>query len=320
MMHSGVSKNPDKNDHAEARPLLQRGVTVARRSTMILVTISIVEGIVGAMSGSIALLADATHTVVDIAGSAIVWLGLRLSLREPTDQFPYGFYKAESICTLIVCIIMLITAAEIIRDSAERLFIPSIIELRLLVIAVALGSGIVSYFLAQYKERAGRDVNSQGLRAESKHSMADVFSSGLVCASVLFTYVGIAWIEPLAAIAISVFIAWAAFRFGKDSIISLMDVSTSPEMRNAINKTIAETPSVMGVHALKVRRSGPFIFVEAHVEIDGKATVERAHAVVDEVEERIRSEFSEVDSITIHIGMMHSEKNHSSSLASYEQK
>jgi len=193
------------------------------------------------------------------------------------------------------------------------LFVPSVIELRPLVIAVAFGSGIVSYFLAQYKEKAGRDINSQGLRAESKHSLADVFSAGLVCVSVLFTYIGISWIEPLAAMAISIFIVWAALKFGKDSIFSLMDVSPSLEMRNAINDTIAGTPSVMGVHALKIRRSGPFVFVEAHVEIDRSATVERAHDIVDEVEERLRRRFREVDSITIHVGMIHNEKNRISS-------
>ena len=314
MMHSALSSNHDKKDHVEARTLLlERGVTVAKRCTMILVVLSVTKGIVGAMSGSIVLLADATHTVMDIFGSAVVWLGLRLSLREPTDRFPYGLYKAESICTLIVCIIMIITATEIMLDSAERLFAPSVIELRPLVIAVAFGSGIVSYFLAQYKEKTGRDINSQGLRAESKHSLADVFNAGLVCVSVLFTYIGISWIEPLAAMAISIFIVWVALKFGKDSVFSLMDVSPSLEMRNAINDTIAGTPSVMGVHALKIRRSGPFVFVEAHVEIDGSATVERAHAIVDEVEERLRRRFREVDSITIHVGMIHNEKNRISS-------
>ena len=70
---------------------LQRGITVATRSTLVLVSLSVVKICVGVLSGSIALLADATHTVMDIAGSAVVWLGLRLSLRKPTDQFPYGF-------------------------------------------------------------------------------------------------------------------------------------------------------------------------------------------------------------------------------------
>jgi len=92
--------------------LLQKGIAVSRRSTLILVVLSGAKVTVGLLSGSIALLADAAHTVMDIAGSVIVWLGLRLSLRKPTDRFPYGFYKAESICTLIVCIIMIFTGAE----------------------------------------------------------------------------------------------------------------------------------------------------------------------------------------------------------------
>jgi cation diffusion facilitator family transporter len=285
--------------------LLQEGIAVSRRSTFVLVILSISKGVVGLLSGSIALLADAAHTVMDIAGSVIVWLGLRLSLREPTDRFPYGFYKAESICTLIVCIIMILTGGEILRDSIERLYAPSIISFRPVVIAVAVGSGIVSYFLARYKEKAGREINSQGLRAESRHSFADVLNSGLICGSVLFTYLNVSWVEPMAAVVISAFILWAALAFGKDSIFSLMDVSPQPAMRKAIEDTITGTLDVKGVHALRLRRSGPFIFVEAHVEVDGRTSVEKAHAIADEVEDRVKRRFKEVDSIAIHIGMTH---------------
>jgi len=284
---------------------LQRGITVATRSTLVLVSLSVVKICVGVLSGSIALLADATHTVMDIAGSAVVWLGLRLSLRKPTDRFPYGFYKAESICTLIVCVIMIFTAAEILLDSVERLFVPSVISFRPVVIAVAIGSGLVSYRLAEYKESAGRAINSQALRVESRHSLADVLSAGLVCGSVLFTYINVSWVEPLAAVSISAFVLWAALGFGKDSIFSLMDISPQPSMRKAIEQTMVETQAVMGVHDLKVRRSGPFVFVEAHVEVDGAISVEEAHAIADEVKDRVKRRFKEVDSVTIHIGMVH---------------
>jgi cation diffusion facilitator family transporter len=285
------------------RILLQGGITVSRRSTFVLVVLFIAKVMVGLLSGSIALLADAAHTIMDIAGSVIVWLGLRLSLRKPTDLFPYGFYKAESICALIVCIIMIFTGAEILLDSLERFYVPSVISFRPVVIAVAVGSGFVSYFLARYKERAGREVSSQGLRVESRHSFADVLNSGLVCGSVLFTYLGVSWVEPLAAVIISAFIFWAALTFGKDSIYSLMDVSPQPAIRKAIEDTILGTPEVKGVHALKVRRSGPFIFVEAHVELDGRTSLEKAHAIGDEVEDRVQEKFKEVDSTTIHVGI-----------------
>ena len=283
--------------------LLRRGITVSSRSTLVLVGLSIAKVTVGLLSGSIALLADAAHTLMDIAGSVIVWLGLRLSLRKPTDQFPYGFYKAESICTLIVCIIMIFTGAEILRDSIERFYVPSVISFRPLVIAVAVGSGVVSYFLARYKEKAGREINSQGLRVESRHSFADVLNSGLVCGGVLFTYLSISWVEPLAAVIISAFIFWAALTFGKDSIFSLMDVSPQPAIRKAIEDTIVGTPEVKGVHALKVRRSGPFIFVEAHVEVNGTTSLEKAHMIADEVQDRVQEKFKEVDSMSIHVGI-----------------
>ena len=130
-----------------------------------------------------------------------------------------------------------------------------------------------------------------------------------MCGSVLFTYLNVSWVEPLAAVIISAFILSAALMFGKDSIFSLMDVSPQPAMRKAIEETIVGTPAVKGVHALKVRRSGPFVFVEAHVEVDGRTSVEKAHAIADDVQDRVKKGFKEVDSVAIHIGMVHG-KNH----------
>jgi cation diffusion facilitator family transporter len=198
---------------------------------------------------------------------------------------------------------MIFTGAEILRDSLQRFYVPSVISFRPVVIAVAVGSGFVSYVLARYKERAGREINSQGLRVESRHSFADVLNSGLVCGSVLFTYLNVSWVEPMAAVIISAFILWAALTFGKDSIFSLMDVSPQPAMRKAIEDTIVSTPQVKGVHALKVRRSGPFIFVEGHIEVDGRTSLEKAHTIADEVQDRVQEKFKEIDSMAIHIGI-----------------
>jgi divalent metal cation (Fe/Co/Zn/Cd) transporter len=110
---------------------------------------------------------------------------------------------------------------------------------------------------------------------------------------------------------ISAFIFWAALTFGKDSILSLMDVSPNKEMQNAIEQTIIDTLAVKGIHGLKVRRSGPFVFAEAHVEVDGRTSVNEAHAIADAVEDRVKRTFKTVDSIVIHIGMVHERASNS---------
>ena len=123
--------------------LLQKGVTASIRSTVALIVLSIVEAGVSVLSGSVALLADAVHTLTDLVGSAIVWIGLRLSMKKPTDQFPYGFYKAESISALIVSIIIVFAGVEILGNSVDKFYSPSTISFRPLVIGVAIGSGPV---------------------------------------------------------------------------------------------------------------------------------------------------------------------------------
>ncbi len=288
--------------------MLQKGIAASKRSSLVLVALSILEGGVSLLAGSIALFADTVHTVSDIAGSVLVWAGLRISLKRPTERFPYGFYKAESISALIVSIIILFTGIGILQDSMEKLFSPSVISFRILVIVVAIGSGLVSFSLARYKDRVGRETNSQALIVESRHSMTDVLNAVLVCSGVAFTYFNILWAEALAGFIIGLFILWSAFRFGKDSVFSLMDISVEPEIRTRIRDLMEKTPGVVGIHALKIRKSGPFMFAEAHIEVDKGTTVEAAHMIADTVENRVKNSVKTLDSVTIHIGLTHKQE------------
>jgi len=110
---------------------LRKGERVAGRSVLAAIFLAVLKGLVGVLSGSIAVLADAVHSLSDVFGSVTVWIGLRLSQRKPTQEFPYGYYRAETLASLAVSIVILISGVQILVESGKRLAEPSSISFSL---------------------------------------------------------------------------------------------------------------------------------------------------------------------------------------------
>lgn len=117
---------------------LERGENAAKYSTLANLVLAIIKGVVGVLSGSIALLADAVHSFSDIFGSLAVYIGLRLSRRKPDEKFPYGYYKFETLASLIISVIIILSGLYIIIESLNGILAPKAINIPLFAISVAL--------------------------------------------------------------------------------------------------------------------------------------------------------------------------------------
>jgi len=205
----------------------RRGERAAWLSTLILLVLSVSKGTVALFSGSIALLADSIHSFADIFSSAAVWVGMRLIQRKPSERFPYGYYRAETFALLIVSITIVVSGILILNEAVVKLSEPSGVLFPSLVLIAAATSGAVSFFLGRYKKKVGSAIGSQSLIGEGQHSMVDVYTSLLVFAGVFFSSLGYPIAEILAGLAIGAYIIKVGAWFGKDAILSLMDVSLS---------------------------------------------------------------------------------------------
>jgi len=154
---------------------LRKGEKAAIYSSLTNLLLAILKGIIGILSGSIALIADSVHSFSDIVASLAVFIGLRLSQRKPDEMFPYGYYKIESFVSLIVSAIIIVTGIEIALESFNVFINPTTIEMPLISLSVAAFSAVISFLLARYKEKVGRDIDSQALINEGKHSFIDIF-------------------------------------------------------------------------------------------------------------------------------------------------
>jgi cation diffusion facilitator family transporter len=300
--------NREVREMRDQRVSLKKGEEVARLSTIILLALGILKGGVSFASGSVALLAGTIDSLSDVFSSVAVWAGLRIAKKKPTERFPYGYYKAETLALLAVSLIIVTSSVLITVESFKKLFEAYVISFSGVALVVAALSAVVYYLLAKYKAKVGRQINSQALISESWHSMVDVYSSVLVFIGVFLDVLGYPVGEALIGFLIGAYVLLRGLLFGKDAALVLMDVSPSPQRVKEMKEIAESVHGVMGTHDIRLRKSGPVFFGEMHVELKKGLSLERAHVISDEIESKIEERFKDLELVTVHVGLSHRRK------------
>jgi cation diffusion facilitator family transporter len=278
---------------------LERDKKAALLSIGVSAFLAVMKYLIGILSGSIALIADAIHSLTDVISSIGVFIGLRISSREPTKEFPFGFYKIENIASLFLALAIFYAGYEIILISVEK-FEAAIVTNLMLAISVALVSVIIAFLLSNYKLKVGRELNSPSLIADGQHTRSDALSSVAVFLGLVGYYFGFSSLDAIAGIVVSVLIFRAGYEIFKDSVKVLLDASIGNEELNRIREVVSEIYGVREIHYVKARSSGKFIFIELDIHTNLK-DLERAHHLSDTIEERVKSEIKNVDRVLVHM-------------------
>lgn len=292
----------------KTRMNLRKGEKAAIYSSLTNLLLAILKGIIGILSGSIALIANSVHSFSDIVASLAVFIGLRLSQRKPDEMFPFGYYKIESFVSLIVSAIIIVTGIEIALESFNAFINPTTIEMPLISLSVAVFSAVISFLLARYKEKVGRDMDSQALINDGKHSFIDIFSSLIVFVGILSSYLGFLSIEGISGILVAFLIVYMGLKLAKDDVLVLLDASMDPEKLNEIKLIAKGVEGVENVHDVKVRRSGPFVFAELHLETEKGLSVRKASDITEKVKKTVKDEIRNLDTLTVQIEPYKKEK------------
>lgn len=280
---------------------LKRGEKAAKYSTLTNLVLSIIKGVFGVLSGSVALIADSIHSFSDIFASLAVYIGLKLSQRKPDEKFPYGYYKAETMSSLVIAVIILLSGLEIASESVQGIINPQPLKLPFIAILVAVLSVAVSLLLARYKQRVGDEIESPALIGDAKHSLIDVFSSLLVFAGILSSYMGYLSLQGVAGLIVALLIIWIGLKIGKNAVMVLLDASIDPETVQQIKDIALSVDGVEGVHEVRVRSSGPYMFAELHLETKKNLSVEKAHGISEKVEEMIKRELGKLETLFVQV-------------------
>lgn len=280
---------------------LKKGEKAAEYSVIANFALAIVKTVVGVLSGSIALLADAVHSFSDIFSSLAVYIGLKLSQRKPDEKFPYGYYKFETLSSVIISVIIIISGFEIAMESLNGIITPKPINMPLIAITVAFISAVVSFLLTRLKDNVGREINSPALINDGKHSFVDIFSSFIVFFGVLTAYIGYPIFQGVAGFAVAMLIIYIGIKSGKEALLILLDANLDSKVVEKIKAIAISFEGVKGIHNIKIRRSGPYIFAELHVETDINLSLQKASTISKSMEQRIKNEVNDLDSIIIKI-------------------
>jgi len=167
---------------------LKEGTRVAKNAILVNLILSLLKGIIGFFSGSVALITDAVHTGADSITTFASWLGLKVAQKKPTEKFPYGYYKAETIATLFICIFVLYAGYELITESYSNLFTVSVIQIPIWALSISLIAAFSSFIIAKYEKKIGEKINSQSLIAISQDTRINALISLIVFIAILSTY------------------------------------------------------------------------------------------------------------------------------------
>jgi len=251
--------------------------------------------VVAALSGSIALKADAVHSLTDSISSLAVFAGLKISKRK-LKKYPYGLHKVENLISLFIAFFIFWVGYEIIKEVIFAS--PKEIKKLPLALLVAGVSFCVSFLLSIYKIRVGSKSNSPSLRADGYHSRMDAFSSLIVLAGLSGYLIGLK-IEKVAAAIVVLFILKSGYGILIESLKVLLDASLDYKTLDQIRRTIEEEKRVAQIKTLIGRNSGRYRFVEADLTLKVKE-LDKASHIVDALEKKIKKETPFIDSIRIH--------------------
>ena len=291
------------------KSIQQRKENVALLSVISNSVLVVFKTVVGFLIGSVSIISEAIHSGMDLLAAVIAMFSVKTSSVPADDVHPFGHGKVESISGLIEAVLIFVAAFWIIFEAVKKISSAQAMESPGWGVAVMLASTVINFIVSQRLFKVGREAESIALQADAWHLRTDVYTSAGVMLSLaiiwiahfIFTEPNIHWLDPVAAIFVAVFILKAAYHLTAEALRDLMDVKLPAEEEAVIRDTIAgHKPAVHGFHQLRTRRAGNFRFIEFHIKVDPKMTVEASHDITKEMKKSIRGKFSDCV-ITIHV-------------------
>jgi len=255
--------------------------------------------VVGMMTGSLGILAEAAHSGLDLVAAFMTFLAVRLSGRPPDRTHLYGHGKVENLSALFETVLLLATCVWIVREAVHRLTSHTgTIEVTAWSFAVMVVSIVVDASRSRVLSRTAEKYHSQALEADALHFQTDIWSSAVVIVGLISAKLGFAAGDAVAALGVSAVVVWVSIQLGRRTIDALLDTAPAG-MEQQIAAVVEGVPGVRNCHNIRIRESGPSLFIDLHVLVDGSQTLAQAHDLTETIEAAIR-EISPRADVTVH--------------------
>lgn len=277
------------------------------KTTLIGIAISVVlvflKGIAGHLGHSYALIADATETGADVFSSALLWAGLRIALKRPDEEHPYGHGKAEPLAAVVISLFLMAAAIWIAFHSFQFITtphrLPEKFTLWILVIVIVIKETMFRYVL-----KVGKKINSQAVKADAYHHRSDAITSVAAFIGISIALIGGKGYESAddwAALVASGLIFYNAIVLLRPALAEIMDAAPSNEIVMKVRKLAASVPEVSAIEKCYVRKMGFDYFVDLHIQVNGQLSVTEGHRISHLVKDIILKSDLRVVNVLVHV-------------------
>ena len=241
--------------------------------------------LVGTLSGSVSITADALNNLSDASSAIVTLLGFRLAQMPADEDHPYGHARFEYLSGLAVAVMIMVIGFELSKTSVQKILNPSPVEFSLVAVLVLLGSIAVKLWLSLFNRNLGNRIQSTTLLATAADSRNDCIATGAVILSGALEHFFSVRVDGFVGLGVGIFILFSGWNLAKDTISPLLGEAATPELRNLIVDYIRIQPHVLGYHDLMVHDYGPGQrFATIHVEMDMRQDPLFCHELIDDME------------------------------------
>ncbi|HEY8567125.1 MAG TPA: cation diffusion facilitator family transporter [Beijerinckiaceae bacterium] len=257
--------------------------------------ITIAKGAAGLATGSLALLSDAVHSLLDVASTTLTWLAVRAADKPADAEHHYGHGKFESLAALVETAFLFLLSGAVAYEGLRRLVAGQAdVQPSLAAAAVLVGAILVDAWRWWSLRRVARETKSEALEADALHFSSDLINSVLVLAALGAAALGYTQADSLVAIGVSLFIAVAGFRLARRTIDALLDAAPKG-LAEAVRTRAAAVPGVVSVERVRVRAAGGATFGEVGVRVSRTLPLERVAALRERVAQALREDMPGAD-------------------------
>ena len=258
--------------------------------------LTVAKAIVGVLTGSLAILSEAAHSLIDLAATVLTYIAVRVSGKPADAEHQYGHGKVESVTALAETALLLLLAAVVIYEAAQRLFGEHVhaVEATAAAFAIIAASIAVDFFRARTLNRVAQKTSSQALEADALHFSSDMWSSIAVLIGLGGVALGYSRADAAAALVVAIFIGIAGVRLGRRTIDTLTDAAPAG-VSERVAAIARRVPGIVTVERVRARPAGPALFVDLAVGVNRTLPLDRVTAIKERLMQAVRAGLPEAE-------------------------
>ena len=283
-----------KKKGAEDSPLKTRqiyGTVCSIVGILLNVCLFVGKYFAGAISGSIAIMADAVNNLSDAGSSFITLVGFRFAGKKADVDHPFGHGRFEYISGFVVSMAIIMMGFELIKSSISKIMHPAKIDTGIVSMIILIVSILVKLYMAYMNRSIGKKINSSAMKATAVDSLSDACATFFVLVSMVVIKLSGVNIDGYVGVLVSLFIFYAGYNAAKDTIDPLLGKNPEPEFVEAVKNIVMSHENIVGIHDMVVHDYGPGrVMVSLHAEVPGDGDIFELHDAIDHIERELTEE------------------------------